>query len=179
MVLAVPTQRTWNTYDITTAAMMNANVRDAVNFLSAPPLFIALQQTAQSIPNAFGGGTPLTFGDPGGIVVDSYNGHSTSTNPTRYVAQVAGWYLVEGRSGWAPSATGLRIAGTSVNGAVQKYGTSAPVGGSNWLASVSDILYLNVGDYVELLGYQTSGGALNTNSGAAYQSSLMVLWVHS
>jgi hypothetical protein len=177
--LSPPSQRTWSVGDIVTAAEMNANVRDSVNFLAAVPLFIALQQTAQSIANASGGGTPLNFADVSGVIVDSYNGHSTSSNPSRYAAQVAGWYKVEGRSGWVPSGTGLRIAGTSVNGTVQKYGTAAPVAGSNWIASVSDILFLNVGDYVEVLGYQTSGAALNTNNGVGYQSSIMVRWIHS
>src|SRR4051794_4538241 len=35
--MAVPVQRTWTTGEVTTAAQLNANVRDAVNFLLGPP----------------------------------------------------------------------------------------------------------------------------------------------
>jgi hypothetical protein len=160
--------------DIVTAAMMNANVRDAVNFLLNLPLFTGSQAAAQSIPNGGAGNTALTLDTN---VVDTYAGHSTTVNNTRYVSQAAGYYDVVGVAGFAANATGVRIAAISKNGsqlspdfrgpAVATFATRIPV--------VLPTVLLNVGDYVELTVYQTSGGALSTDGSCT----LNARWVHA
>jgi hypothetical protein len=174
MVLAVPTQDTFSVGEILTAALMNKNVRDAVNFLSNPPIFLGKQTTAQSIPS--GAFTPINWDAED---VDSYGGHSNTTAPAKYVAQVAGWYFVSGRVTWSGNATGTRSVQATVNGNGIRNSENDPPGGNvvtNILAP--DLIYLSVGDYVQLSGIQTSGGSLSTNA-TGWNSHLLLMWVHA
>lgn len=144
-------------------------------FLENPPLFKATTTVSVSIPNnAF---TPMTWNNN---VVDTYNGHSTVTNPSRYVAQVAGWYHVTGAIQWANNTTGIRDVIFSVNGTL--VGEAFNGGWTGWngsglscgLTGAPGPLFLNVNDYVELQVFQNSGGALNALVGM-----FSVLWVHT
>lgn len=175
MVLPVPVQDTFAVGEILTAALMNKNVRDAVNFLENPPIFRGYQGTAQSVPNATF--TDITFDSE---TVDSYGGHSTTTNNQRYTAQVAGWYLVTGAIEWAGNGTGRRLTTVAVNGSeveeIEVATTATPV---HLAVLVSDLVFLNVGDYVTLRGYQSSGAALSTFSSGSSTSYMDVLWVHA
>jgi hypothetical protein len=90
-----------------------------------------------------------------------------------------GWYLVNGCSSSAASATNQRALRWAVNGTAVNYGntfinpTSA---GGILVPSIGQLLFLNVGDYVELQAYQNSGGALNTSVGAGNQPVASILW---
>lgn len=174
MTLPVPTEMTAVVGNILTAAQWNSNVRDGVNFLANPPLFIGYQSAAQSIPNsAF---TAISLDTE---VADTYGGHSTTTNNSRYVAQVAGWYLGIGQVALAGNASGLRSPALYVNGAAalpQMQAEIAPNGGSTTIVQAVGITYLNVGDYIEVRIDQTSGGALNTVANVSF---LAALWVHA
>lgn len=175
MSIAVPVPRTWSPFDFVTAAELNTEIHDAVTFLSAPPLFVAAQSATQSI--ATGTVVPINFDTE---TVDSYNGHSNTSNNSRYTAQVAGWYLVCGQVAWAGSSAGYRTSLLTVNGGSFQ-NTEMPASASTvfMVPAVARSLFLNVGDYVELNGYQTSGAALSTYSSGAYQSTFNVLWCHS
>ncbi len=112
--------------------------------------------------------------------VSGTGGHSNSTNPSRFTALYAGWYLLGGTVAVVASATGSRGARWAVNG-------SAIAEGATLLPAIATVstqvpapvvqVYLNVGDYVELQGFQNSGGALNTDVTAGDQSSMSVLWI--
>ena len=173
MTLPVPSQRTWATSDVVTAAMMNANVRDAVNFLTGKPIAQLHQTNPQSIPNsAF---TAIAFDTTD---VDSYSGHSNTTNNSRYTAQVAGWYSVYGAIEWTANGTGRRITSISVNGS--EIGTcrgETQASATNLVTTESEsLVHLNAGDYVEIQGFQSSGAALNT---APTPVRMTVVWVHA
>lgn len=98
---------------------------------------------------------------------DTASMHSNSTNNTRVTAPDAGLYVVEGVVCFAAHATGLRLAGLRVNGS----GATGPAWGTNYTNAlptpfpshvpISAIIKLAVGDYVELVGWQSSGGNLN------------------
>lgn len=173
----VPTSHTF-TDGLKTSSEDNTYIRDPIAFLQSPPIAELRQTTAQSIPNA--AYTPLQFNAED---VDSAGGHDNVTNNTRYTAVYAGWYQVSGGSGSVPNATGRRITALAVNGAVANGSQISP----NNTGAASDtnvptrtkLVFLNVGDYVELWLYQDSGGALNTNSAVAgvTQSSMTVKWV--
>lgn len=173
MPLAVPSQRTWAVGDIVTAAMMNANVRDAVNFLANPPLAVVYQSVGQSIAAATN--TAVNFD---ATTVDTYTGHSNSVNNSRYTCQAAGWHLCLGNVGWPANATGHRTARIWVNGlavTADMFVELTNLDATNQVAeTASAIVFLNVGDFVQLAVHQNSGGAL-TPVGAA----LAVLWVHA
>lgn len=97
--------------------------------------------------------------------VDYDNGHSTVTNTSRYTAQAAGWHDVSANVAFtATAAGGQRIAFIAVNGTerTQTRVEHAPAGTAvpTCIATHSDLVFLNVGDFVEVWGLQTSGGAL-------------------
>lgn len=112
---------------------------------------------------------------------DSDNGHSTSTNTSRYTVQVAGTYRVTGVGGVVSSATGNRKLGINLNGvnvrgaAVQQ----ASLATNSWCGCVSTEVACVVGDYIEVVIWQSSGGPLNTATGSSFGPSLMCCWISS
>lgn len=176
--LPVPTPRTFTVGETETAAFFNAN-RDALNFLINPPICNATQATLQAIATATWTSVSLDS-----TTVDSYGGHSNSTNNSRYTAQVAGWYVVNGSVCWAANATGWRGArtaknGTAVVGSATEIQANTIAAALTTIATASVIVYLNAGDYVETQGYQTSGANLNTAVNADANCALTAVWLHS
>ena len=110
----------------------------------------------QTIPN--NADTALTFDseryDNGGL-------HSTTINPSRLTAQKAGKYLIWGCWCLWPSATGKRFAYLRVNGAT-RIATCGAMGSADivFTDTISALYHLAVGDYVELVLVQFSGGDL-------------------
>lgn len=174
----VPALRTWTAGEIVTAAMLNANVRDSINYLLAPPAAALRQTSAQSLGNA--AWTALTFDTED---VDNDNAHSTSTNTSRYVAQTAGWHRVNGGNvGFAANSTGRRGTRLAVNGSELNGGQCVGyIAGANAVvqAIVGRDVFLNVGDYLEVQAFQESGANLNTAVVGGQQPSLTVAWVRS
>lgn len=115
---------------------------------------------------------------------DTVGGHSTVTNTSRYTVQTgyAGYYRVTGAITWASNATGRRTATIAVNG-TNKAGTetnSGAAGSANpWTIFTQAILLLAVGDYVELVGWQNSGGNLATAITGSSESYLEIQWIHA
>lgn len=174
MTLPVPSPRTWSVNDLVSAALLNTNIRDAVNFLANAPLFLGWQSAAQSIPNSVFTAVALDTN-----AVDTYNGHSTVTNNTRYTAQVAGWYECIGSFSFASNATGFRVGEIFKNGAVlspEVQSNVAVPGAGTYAAQVDHLVFLAVGDFVEMRVDQGSGAALSLIAG---HSALGVRWIHA
>jgi hypothetical protein len=159
-----------------TAAQLNSNVRDAVNFLIAPPAVALTQSASQSIPTA--AFTALTWDTEG---VDSDNMHSTTVNTDRITAVTAGWYLVTAAVEFATSATGARIVNIKKNGTSVLAGNNAGPESFQMPQSVTCLVFLAVGDYVQALAYQASGGSLGTigATGVNGGTNFSAVWVHS
>jgi hypothetical protein len=104
--------------------------------------------------------------------------HSTVTNTSRLVAVYPGWYDTGGVVSWASNATGNRIAKIGINGTVQNTIHNWPAGAAATISlPTGGLLYfLNVGDYLESIVNQSSGGALNTG-GATINPTFMARWV--
>ncbi|MGN6607957.1 MAG: hypothetical protein ACTHMS_13220 [Jatrophihabitans sp.] len=177
MVLAVPNPATYSPGELIAAALLNAQVRDAVSFLLNPPLFLAVLPGNQAIASG-GSGSALSF--TSGVVVDTYNGHSNTTNPTRYTPQAPGYYEITGQIAWTNNATGYRQANIAQNGVAQW-----PLDKIEAVSSTDTIvvqvlhpaLYFNgTTDYVELFGSQSSGASLNALGSF---SSFSARWVHA
>jgi hypothetical protein len=175
MTLNPPTPYTAATGNFLTAGLWNAQVRDGVGYLMSPPVFRAHQEVAQSLGDNLWVTLNLETEE-----IDNYGGHSTTTNTSRYTCQVAGTYMVSGIAAFVASATGPRGArllknNVAYNGTFVKmngFGT-----GSNALSTTA-LIPLAVGDYVELQGFQNSGGALNSSATSGdVASSLSCLWV--
>ena len=91
--------------------------------------------------------------------------HDISTNNTRLTASVAGYYHVIGEIKFATSTAGTqRYAKIRYNGSTlkaQSVDANAPATGVTPVIQVSTLVDLSASDYVELMAYQDSGGALN------------------
>jgi len=165
-----------------TAAWQNAQVKALNDFLAGSgtngvPRFKGYASSAQSLAT----GTtdiPLTLDTED---YDSDNGHSTTTNTSRYTVQVAGTYVIMGTAAIATSATGNRKLGINVNGVNARGGVVQSPGfaSNSWCAVVCTTQALVVGDYVELVAWQTSGGSLNTSATAGFGPVLALNWISS
>lgn len=114
--------------------------------------------TTQSLTNA-----TLTAIQFGVEDYDTATYHDNSTNNTRLTVPQAGKYLISGCLEFAANATGVRTAGIRLNGStyVASQGSSSMGATLTTVVNVTTVLDLAANDYVELIGYQSSGGALN------------------
>lgn len=155
-----------------------ANTLELLNFVYAsfavnPPSFVGYQNTSQT----FGSGTWTSL-SLDVTSYDNYSGHSNSTNNSRYTCQVAGWYTCNGV--YAPQASsnaGFRAGRLTVNGnpvlGAAAY-SGQPTTAECAVVTPTKDIFLNVGDYVEVQGWQDTGG----NYGTALDSDLRCgLWV--
>jgi len=111
----------------------------------------------QTIPNA--AWTALAFNsqryDNGGL-------HDTAINNSRITAQKAGKYHIWAGVTWEPNTAGVRLHTLRLNGLTFIAITRGPVEPhENASYITSTIWHLQVGDYVELVVYQSSGGNLS------------------
>lgn len=174
--LPVPSPRTFGVSEVENAAYLNS-LRDALNFLLNKPIAALSQSTTQSLTNSTW--TPINLDV---TTVDSYGGHSNVTNNSRYTAVVSGWYKCCGAVSFSVNATGnrganLAVNGTRVTGGGDFVGTIAS--NSLTISTPERLVFLNAGDYIEVHGYQTSGGALNTASASDLAPSLSISWDHA
>jgi hypothetical protein len=113
---------------------------------------------------------------------DTHNGHSTVTNTSRYVAAQDGYYLLMGMVVYEYHATGLRYTRWHVNGIGLTGGSvimpahSAGSGGLS-VPAMTTIVALEIGDYVELQGHQSSGTTLATEDLATHASNMSVYYL--
>jgi hypothetical protein len=173
--LPVPQQRSWNVGDVVTAAMLNQNVRDAVNFLLNPPAFLGIQSTLQSIPNGAWTGINIDT-----VQMDTYTGHNDAAHPSRYYAQVPGVYRVSGQADFVGNNTSFRSIKVQIDSGAYSYGKvqiQALAGYDTGLSTSVDV-YLNINDYVEVAVYQFSGGALSLGN-ADGPPRVSVVWCHA
>lgn len=161
----VPSEITWVAGQVVTPAQLNANLRDAVNFIITPPMAVLRQVSTQSLATS-GQWAAITW-DTEDLNRDAM--HSTVTNPSRVTANTAGWYHLSTTLDFAANTAGQRAVGWRINGS----GTSGPTAGKEQIQALSSFdaalntsgdVFLNVGDYIEIVGYQSSGGALSTGN---------------
>ncbi|MGO1049776.1 hypothetical protein [Crossiella sp. CA198] len=176
--MAVPAPRTWLAGETVNAGHMNTEINTAITWLiSGFPLFRAVQSASQVINNTTW--TSLTFATED---IDRDNGHSTSVNTSRYTAQTAGRYRVNGGvtfnfTGTSIVATRLAVNGTAVNGSAQFHGKSNNNFSS---ARTDDIVYLGIGDYVEVQAWHDAGAAWGTEvSGGDVAPHFRAQWISS
>jgi hypothetical protein len=180
-----PVQKTWYPNQTVSAGALNQNVRDAVNYLLAPPRCIIYasnpaQVAAQGTPSVFSFDSYLTDTDN---MWDPQNPTAITFN-TPGVYQIRGYlhypYIsgngVEFHIGFAVNASGLwPIIGapnrlcedTRQSSGVSAFGTSCWTGG---------LFQFNQGDYVQLFTAQTSSGAL-APAGGQFGCQVTARWV--
>jgi len=165
---------------VATTSEMNTFFRDPINYLLVRPHAQLLQIVVQTLTTAVAAAITFTS-ETVDTDVDGVGGHDNVTNNSRWTARYAGWHLLGGGVAFAANATGRRaswwqVNGTAVNGS--SVAVAAAIGGLETVVPARSMqVFLNVGDYVELMGYQESGGNLNTFSSTFNASSMSVLWV--
>lgn len=176
----------WTDNEDLTAALMYARTTALITALqastavpAAPPIAKMMNSGGQSIPNNTS--TALTWNTE---AFDTVNGHSTSSNTSRYTCQTGydGYYKLVASVAWTANATGARrvsfaVNGTGVDGSALNSAGAATLLGINTETTVQ----LAAGDYVEVFVLQTSGGALTLVTGGAgntNQSWFELQWVH-
>jgi hypothetical protein len=175
--MIIPSTRLFTAGEVETGAYLNSAVTNLGNFMLGKPIAYLRQTAAQTLTTATN--TLLTFDTED---IDRDNGHSTTTNTSRYTAQTAGWYFITGAASFVGNATGTRVARFLINGTALNAGgniTSATLNTNTCVAPISNFVYLNVGDYLEIQVQQSSGANLNTYVTAPYQSFMSVIWVSS
>jgi len=172
-VATVPTTPDF-TSGVSSSTQFN-QLSDAIDFLLSPPIAELRQTVAQTLTTGVWASVTFDVEDK-----DSVSGHDTVTNNSRYTAVYAGWYQCSGGVGFVVNATGIRgtrwsVNGTALNGS-QTSEAPTTVTAAQWTPRTKQI-YLNVGDYVELQAFQSSGGNLNTDVTTTNQSHMSVRWV--
>ena len=126
------------------------------------PQYVSANRTAnQSISTGTDTAIQLTAADS----FDSNGLHDPATNNTRLTASVAGKYLVAGEITFAANTGGtqryarIRKNGSSTQATCRD--SQAPASGVTPTVQVVAFVQLAASDYVELMAYQDSGGALN------------------
>lgn len=161
-----------------TGALWNANVKALGDYLTGKPLFFGYQATAQSITNNL-----FVSANIDTEVIDTEGGHSTTTNTSRYVFQVAGWYRLDGMSVFTSNSTGFRGTKFLKNGGTQVIGSETVIQATNGFQSTtptSAFVQAAVGDYVEMQIYQNSGtNPLSTSSAGSFEyvTCMRVEWI--
>jgi hypothetical protein len=175
--LAPPVPYWWQVGDTGNAALLNAQLFTGLTYLLNPPLAWLYQTASQSVASS-STWTPILLDTSG---IDTYGGHSTTSNTSRYVCQQAGIYQCGGSITWAANATGYRAARIAHNGsAVQGSEVYLPGGSVSGQTTVvvTVPVALAVGDYIEIHGWQSSGGALSTIANAEVAASLNIEAIH-
>jgi len=172
---AIPTYRTWVAGEVVTADEMNTNIRDAGNFWLARPLAVLYQGSGQSTSHATW--TNILFDAE---VIDRDGGHSLVTNTERYTSPTAGYLVIAGGVSFVNNVAGIRGAASALNG-TRTYSSvlSNPINGApSGVPCKTFVVAVNgATDWLTIQGYQSSGGALNTDVSPGYQSCMVVYWV--
>lgn len=167
-------------------ASYNPQIGDVVNILrtsnawlvigiSAPgPDFCRVRQTVtQSL--ASGTATPVVFD-----TLDTFRSGNMwkSSAPTKIIIPRSTWYSIGGNVSYAANMIGIRTSATQVNGSPNLGGGVAhsitSVNSSERVPVAATIIFLTKGDQLELLAFQSSGGALGTAVSGSEQSTLSV-----
>lgn len=177
MSRTVPSLLLQNPGNTVSAALWNSGPKAMGDYYTAPPIFRGHQSTVQTFASGVWTAVALDVTD-----IDTDFGHSNVTNNSRYTAQVKGWYWVVGFGAWTNSVNaqsdiycGLYVNGTLVFGtaqALQKTGNDyAAVSGSS-------LVYLHIGDYVEVFARQDSGANMNSAPNVDLDPCMNLVWVH-
>lgn len=171
----VPAPKTWSVNEYLTAAGLNLALRDALNYLLNPPMVRVRHSATISAANATYTAHSFNTED-----YDTDAIHSTSVNTSRLTIVTPGVYRLTGAISWAGNATGRRFQtwyknGAVIDGAALHLPASSASSITCPAATVEVALVAN--DYIELVGWQDSGGALNMNPGTGLLSYAQAMWV--
>jgi hypothetical protein len=161
-----PSPRTWVTGEVVSKALLDQEIRDAINAILDRPRAVMFNTTNQSIPNETH--TAVAFD---GEFDDSDGAHDTATNNTRFTAPYTGEYLCVAAIPFTQNAVAHKVElnfrrnGTDWFTGTAQMKTSANI---TLIANATSLVYLAAGDYVEAVVWHNYGSALAID--AAYKA---------
>jgi hypothetical protein len=165
-----PSIPTFTAGQVLTAAQLT-QLATALNFALYTRPLCKLHAT---IPQAIGTGV-LSVLSIDATDVDTDGGRSGPGSALdRYVCRTQGWYSVSATVSYAGNGTGSRFAVFHVNGQPQNgFSSNFNALADNSGVTLSGLVHLNVGDYLQVAGFQDSGATINTAVSPAYQATAL------
>lgn len=168
------------------AAWLDQQVRDQIDFLSYPPMArLTSAGTSQSLPSqGFPSGTAVTWvqgSSFGGAAawLDDWGGWS-SGQPSRWTFPLGGVYYLYGQVAVQGSTSGYSLnAGLRISGGTTLWGDTIPGasgGGGSLCATVRRRLRVSAGQYAEVMGSQNLGSSLSLAGSGAAMCRLVAIW---
>lgn len=100
--------------------------------------------------------------------------HSTVTDTHKMTAPFTGYYRIGAKISWAQNGTGYRGVAYRVNSGSTIYQTTvAPPSDNACVTSFAADIFLNAGDYWDVVVKQSSGGALNVDTASVASMSFI------
>jgi hypothetical protein len=157
------------------AAFLNQQCRDVINFLSYPPILRVVTSSTQALSGATFPASSAQVVDWGTPTVDNFSGFSSSA----YTVPVAGVYYVYGQVYFAGSTSAFGYgAGISVSGGTVQWGNvqraDSTAGAQSYCATVVRHLRLTAGQTITL--YATVTTAMSTVASSSDHSRLICIW---
>lgn len=167
------------------AAFMNQQVRDKINFLAYRPVARLTSQgsTQGTLPSqTWPAGTAIQWVNPataGTGCTDNFTGWA-SGNPTRYTFPVSGTWFLYGQVYLADTtASYVASAGLAISGGTIMWGDRQKTAGSSSetiCATVRRVLRVTGGQYAEVYGSQNSGAARTISVSASQHCRMIAIW---
>ena len=152
-----------------TLAATLSNIASQITKLQSLPVCSVRSAAAQAA--ATSSITTLTFDTE---YFDTDNMFDAGASTSRLYCKTAGYYVISGYASFPSAAnTGVRDVFIQVNGGTHHGEIEVPPSSGDYTQlSIATILYLNVGDYVTLGCYQSSGASINVEN-AALQAAMI------
>ena len=162
----IPTIPTFTAGAVLTAAQLN-NMKAVSDFWALTPRCSAYPTAAQSVTTNAWLSIALTAEVYDIVQSGDAASHDNATNNSRIYARTTGKYEVTGQVAFVSNATGYRMARVLQNGStVLIESHQSAVSGVSTSVPIPPVEFaLTAGDYIEMQGYQTTGGALDTLQG--------------
>jgi hypothetical protein len=178
--MIVPSTRIFTAGEIETGAYLNNAVTNMANFMLGKPVTSLYTTNAQSFTSGSSAAVTWATGSGGVIAVNRDNSWS-STNPTRFSCNTAGWYWVSGGANWASTAATYKGTYLLFNNSTAIQGSSSinNVASTTFQSASNALVYLNNSDYVELYGrcQGTNTSLAAPTIGSTATAFLNVVWV--
>lgn len=163
--------------DVLSAADLNTYTRDNTKWLGTYKPHARVRNSANISHTSTGNYQALTFDSER---VDVGAMHDTGSNTGRLTVPSGGggFYAIGGQIEFASNSTGRRGIQIRLNGTtVIARHESGNLGANDHAITVATVYQLAAADYVELMGYQASGGNLNMLATSAYSPEFYAHWL--
>lgn len=175
--MAYVSPRTWALGETPTAAQLNQEIRD--NELSLRGINDAAVKVFRTASQSIATGATYVAITWQSSVWNVGAMWASGTNPTRITVPTTGIYQIAVNIPWANNGTGRRAIGWRANGPGTVFAFQLQESTGVDTCNAAELISLQAGDYVEIMCFQTSGGALNVVGGSEQNASASLRLVAS